>query len=217
MIVFDQVSKRYSGSLEALAGVSFQVSAGELAVVSGHSGAGKSTLLRLIAAIDRPTSGRVLVKGQDVGRLAHRAIPYLRRKLGLILQENRLLLDRSAADNVMLPLIIAGTPWREAVKRTAAALERVGLAGRAGAMPVALSGGEQQRLAIARAIVSRPPVLIADEPTAHLDEAYAREIAALLQSFNESGVTVLVTTHDETLFAPIAHHRLKLVHGRLSA
>lgn len=216
MIAFEQVGKRYPGGRDALADVSFEVPAGSLVVVSGHSGAGKSSLLRLIPVIERPTSGRVLVNGQDVGKLARRAIPYLRRNLGLILQDNRVLHDRSVMDNVALPLLIAGIARKEAERRTLAALERVGLSGRAKDMPVGLSGGEQQRLAIARAIVNRPSILIADEPTAHLDSDHAREIAELFQSFNTAGVTVLVATHDETLFAPIAHHRLKLVQGRLA-
>ncbi|MCK0506752.1 cell division ATP-binding protein FtsE [Aromatoleum anaerobium] len=201
MIVFDEVVKRYPGGYTALAGVSFEIPAGELAVLSGHSGAGKSTLLKLIAAIERPTSGTVRISGQDVSGLRRRAIPYLRRSLGLVLQESRLLYDRSVFDNVMLPLLITGHPPRDAVKRVAAALDRVGLAGREREMPAGLSGGEQQRVAIARAIVNRPSILIADEPTAHLDTDYAAEIAALFKSFNAAGVTVLVSTHDKRLFA----------------
>ncbi|WP_332670059.1 cell division ATP-binding protein FtsE [Aromatoleum sp.] len=215
MIVFEEVVKRYPGGYTALAGVSFEIRHGELAVLSGHSGAGKSTLLKLIAAIERPTSGSVRINGQDVARLRPRAVPYLRRNLGLVLQESRLLYDRSVFDNVMLPLVITGHPPRDAAKRAAAALERVGLAGRDREMPAGLSGGEQQRVAIARAIVNRPSVLIADEPTAHLDAAYASEIASLFKSFNAAGVTVLVSTHDDRLFAEHKPRRFVLGKGLL--
>lgn len=215
MIVFEEVVKRYPGGYTALAGVSFEIRHGELAVLSGHSGAGKSTLLKLIAAIERPTSGSVRINGQDVARLRPRAVPYLRRNLGLVLQESRLLYDRSVFDNVMLPLVITGHPPRDAAKRVAAALERVGLAGRDREMPAGLSGGEQQRVAIARAIVNRPSLLIADEPTAHLDAAYASDIANLFRSFNAAGVTVLVSTHDDRLFAEHKPRRLVLGKGLL--
>ncbi|NMG14259.1 cell division ATP-binding protein FtsE [Aromatoleum bremense] len=215
MIVFEEVVKRYPGGYTALAGVSFEIPAGELAVLSGHSGAGKSTLLKLIAAIERPTSGTVRISGQDVSGLRRRAIPYLRRNLGLVLQESRLLYDRNVFDNVMLPLVITGHPPRDAAKRVAAALDRVGLAGREREMPAGLSGGEQQRVAIARAIVNRPSILIADEPTAHLDTAYAAEIATLFKSFNAAGVTVLVSTHDDRLFAKHQPRRIVLGKGLL--
>jgi cell division transport system ATP-binding protein len=215
MIVFNQVVKRYPGGYTALAGVTFHIGRGELVALSGHSGAGKSTLLRLIAAIERPTGGSVHIGGEDVGGLSRRAIPYLRRNLGLVLQENRLLFDRSVFDNVMLPLVITGHPPRDAARRVAAALERVGLAGREKERPIGLSGGEQQRVAIARAIVNRPTLLIADEPTAHLDPAYAVEIADLFRSFNDAGVTVLVSTHDAGLFGSRHPRRLVLARGRL--
>ena len=215
MIRFEEVSKRYPGGVEGLSNVSFEVRHGELIVLRGHSGAGKSTLLKLIPALERPTAGRVLVNDIDVGRLRTGAIPYLRRSLGLVTQESRLLFDRSVFDNVMLPLSIAGLPPKEAAKRARAALDRVGLAGFDKAMPITLSGGEQQRVAIARAIVNRPAILIADEPTAHLDADYAGEIAALFRSFNEAGVTVIVATHDEALFASRAPRRIELAHGRL--
>jgi cell division transport system ATP-binding protein len=215
MIIFDEVVKKYPGDYVALAGVSFEVRHGELVVLSGHSGAGKSTLLKMIPVIERPTSGVVRINGQDVSRLRAGAIPYLRRNLGLVLQESRLLFDRSVFDNVMLPLVITGHPPRDAAKRVAAALERVGLKGRDREIPAGLSGGEQQRVAIARAIVNRPSILIADEPTAHLDVAYAREIAGLFKSFNEAGVTVLISTHDESLFAAYKPRRLVLGSGIL--
>ena len=215
MIVFEDVVKRYPGGYTALDGVSFELRHGELVVLSGHSGAGKSTLLKMIAAIERPTTGVVRINGQDVSALKTAAIPYLRRSLGLVLQESRLLFDRSVFDNVMLPLVITGHPPRDAGRRVAAALERVGLAGRERELPAGLSGGEQQRVAIARAIVNRPSILIADEPTAHLDTAYADEIANLFRSFNAAGVTVLVSTHDERLFAGARPRRLVLGKGRL--
>lgn len=215
MIRFESVSKRYPGGIDGLAEVSFEIRDGELVVLRGHSGAGKSTLLRLISAVERPTGGRVLVNDLDVGRLRPAAIPYLRRSLGLVTQDSRLLLDRTVFDNVMLPLVIAGLPRREAERRATTALERVGLAQHAQAMPVTLSGGEQQRAAIARAIVNRPAILIADEPTANLDADYAEEIAALFRSFNEAGVTVIVATHDDRLFATRTPRRLVLSHGRL--
>ncbi|WP_417069348.1 cell division ATP-binding protein FtsE [Niveibacterium terrae] len=215
MIRFESVSKRYPGGMDGLIEVSFEIRDGELVVLRGHSGAGKSTLLRLISAVERPTGGRVLVNDLDVGRLRPAAIPYLRRSLGLVTQDSRLLLDRTVFDNVMLPLVIAGLPRREAERRATTALERVGLAQHAQAMPVTLSGGEQQRAAIARAIVNRPAILIADEPTANLDADYAEEIAALFRSFNEAGVTVIVATHDDRLFAARTPRRLVLSHGRL--
>jgi cell division transport system ATP-binding protein len=215
MIVFEEVVKRYPGDYVALAGVSFEIRHGELIVLSGHSGAGKSTLLKMIPVIERPTAGVVRINGEDVSRLRAGAIPYLRRNLGLVLQESRLLFDRSVFDNVMLPLVITGHPPRDAARRVQAALDRVGLKGRDKEMPAGLSGGEQQRVAIARAIVNRPSILIADEPTAHLDSAYAGEIASLFKSFNDAGVTVLVSTHDEALLADYRPRRLVLGKGLL--
>ncbi|MFA9439148.1 cell division ATP-binding protein FtsE [Uliginosibacterium sp. sgz301328] len=215
MIQFDNVSKRYPGGHDALAGVSLDIRHGELLVLAGHSGAGKSTLLKLIAALESPTGGRVTVNGLDVGRLKPSQIPYLRRSLGLVMQEHRLLLDRSIFDNVMLPLQVTGHPPKDASKRVHAALERVGLSHHARALPLTLSGGEQQRAAIARAIVNRPSILIADEPTAHLDPAYAREIAALFRDFNAAGVTLILATHDETLYSPYGARRVELAQGRL--
>lgn len=215
MIVFEQVAKRYPGGHEALTEVSFELRHGELVVLSGHSGAGKSTLLKMIPVLERPSSGRVVINGQDVSHLPRHAIPYLRRSLGLMMQDNRLLYDRCVADNVMLPLVITGMAPSEASRRVDAALERVGLAGRGREMPIGLSGGEQQRVSIARAIANRPSVLIADEPTAHLDADYAHEIAQLFESFKSVGVTVIVCTHDPTLFAETRPRRLVLDHGRL--
>ncbi len=217
MIQFDQVTKRYPGGHEALSDVSFEIKHGELVILAGHSGAGKSTLLKLIAALERPTQGSVWVSGQNVGKLKASQVPYLRRSLGLVMQDHRLLMDRSAYENVLLPLQVAGLGAQEAARRAHAALEKVGLAAHEGSMPITLSGGEQQRVAIARAIVNRPSILIADEPTAHLDPAYAREIAALFRSFHAAGVTVLLATHGETLFSPYGARRRELVQGSMKA
>ena len=218
MIRFDRVSKRYpntSPPRDALADVSFEAVAGELLAVVGHSGAGKSTLLNLIAAIERPTAGAVLVGGQNIGSLGRAAIPFLRRNIGLVFQDQKLLFDRNVFDNVMLPLSIAGFPPKEASRRVSAALDKVGLLEREKAMPVALSGGEQQRLAIARAVVGRPGLLLADEPTAHLDTDTARDVARIFLEFQQVGVTVLVATYDGGLFP--GARRLALDHGRLAA
>jgi cell division transport system ATP-binding protein len=215
MIRFEGVAKRYPGGHDALAGVSLDIEQGEFALLIGHSGAGKSTLIRMVPVLERPSAGRVSVNGVDVGALKRAAIPYFRRNLGLVLQEQTLLTDRNAFDNVMLPLAISGHPARDAAKRAQTALERVGLAGRGKEMPLALSGGEQQRLAIARAIVNKPSILIADEPTAFLDLDYAREIAELFRSFNQAGVTVIVATHDIGVFADYQPRRIELAAGRL--
>lgn len=215
MIQFDQVTKRYPGGHEALSDVSFEIKHGELVILAGHSGAGKSTLLKLIAALERPTQGNVWVSGQNVGTLKPSQVPYLRRSLGLVMQDHRLLMDRTVFENVMLPLRVTGSSDQEAARRAHAALEKVGLAAHEGSMPITLSGGEQQRVAIARAIVNRPSILIADEPTAHLDPAYAREIAALFRSFHAAGVTVLLATHDDTLFSPYGARRIELAQGSL--
>jgi cell division transport system ATP-binding protein len=219
LISFASVSKRYPGGREALRGLSFAIETGEMVFVTGHSGAGKSTLFKLIAAIEKPTAGSVIVNGQNVGALTRAAIPYLRRNLGLVFQDQKLLFDRSVYDNVALPLAFTAQPAREAARRTRAALDKVGLLGRDKANPIELSGGEQQRLAIARAVVNRPAVLIADEPTANLDSAAAARIIDIFVSFNQVGVTVLVATHDESLIGPLVGRRrarrLALVDGRL--
>lgn len=214
MIRFDRIAKRYPPDIAALADISAEIAAGELVTVIGHSGAGKSTLLRLIPAIERPTSGAVLVNGQNVAALAPRALPFLRRNIGLVFQDQKLLFDRSALANVLLPLEITGFPHREAQRRAEAALDKVGLLKRARALPIALSGGEQQRLAIARAVVHRPGLLLADEPTAYLDAETARDVANIFMEFHRVGVTVLLATYDDSLF-PSAR-RLRLDHGRLA-
>ena len=215
MIRFDRISKRYPPDITALADISAEIAAGELVTIVGHSGAGKSTLLRLIPAIERPTGGSLLVNGQNVGGLRRSGLPYLRRNIGLVFQDQKLLFDRSALDNVLLPLEIAGFPIREARRRAAAALDKVGLGKRIRALPIALSGGEQQRLAIARAVAHRPALLLADEPTAYLDAETARDVATIFLEFHRVGVTVLAATYDESLFP--GARRLKLDHGRLTA
>jgi cell division transport system ATP-binding protein len=215
MISFSQVCKNYRGGHEALRDVSFSVEAGEMVFVTGHSGAGKSTLLKLIPAIERPTSGTLLVNGQNIGSMRRPAIPFLRRNLGLIFQDQKLLYDRSVFANVMLPLAFTGHSHRDAARRARAALDKVGLLDREKANPVTLSGGEQQRLCIARAVVNRPGILLADEPTANLDSAYALEIIEMFRSFNQVGVTVLIATHDEVLVERIKPRLLTLAHGKL--
>jgi cell division transport system ATP-binding protein len=217
MISFSAVHKRYPGGYEALKDVSFVVNPGEMVFITGHSGAGKSTLLKLMAAIERPTSGNVLVNGQNVGTLRASAIPFLRRNFGLVFQDHKLLFDRSVYDNVMLPLHIVGFDRTETAKRVRAALDKVGLLGKEKANPVALSGGEQQRLAIARAIVHRPAFLLADEPTGNLDAAYAADLGELLRSFNQVGVTVVIATHDEQLAARLNPRLIVLDHGKLKS
>ena len=217
MISFSGVAKRYPGGHEALRGVSFSVAEGEFAFVAGHSGAGKSTLLKLVAAIERPSAGAVLVNGQNVGALKRAAIPYLRRNLGLVFQDQKLLYDRSVFDNVMLPLSFGELSGREAARRARAALEKVGLGAREKANPVQLSGGEQQRLAIARAVANRPAILLADEPTANLDADAAAKILEIFAAFNQVGVTVLVSTHDEALIGRFAGKVLRLSQGILAS
>ncbi len=197
MIEFRSVSKHYPGSQGALTEVSLNVPAGQLLFLTGPSGAGKSTLLKLVAAIESPSTGSVVVGGQDISRLHRSALPYLRRKLGLIMPAQRLLAERNVLANVMLPLQVAGEATREAGKRAMAALERVGLAHKAQQAPATLSGGEQQRAMVARAIVHRPQLILADEPTANLDREAARQVMDLLRAFNQAGVTCVIATHDE--------------------
>jgi cell division transport system ATP-binding protein len=215
LISFSGVVKRYPGGQEALKGVTFTIEKGEFAFIAGHSGAGKSTLLKLIPAIERPSAGAVLVNGQNVGTIKRSALPYLRRNLGLVFQDQKLLYDRSVYDNVMLPLAFGALGGREAARRARAALEKVGLLAREKANPIQLSGGEQQRLAIARAVVNRPSVLIADEPTANLDAESAAAILEIFAAFNQVGVTVLVATHDEALIGRFAKRVLRLAKGGL--
>ncbi len=215
-ISFNDVGKRYPGGREALRAITLDIEPGEMVFITGHSGAGKSTLLKLIPAIERPTQGAVLVNGQNVGRMRAAAVPYLRRNLGLVFQDQKLLHDRSAFANVMLPLAAAGLPPRDAAKRARAALDKVGLLDRERSDPVALSGGEQQRLCIARAIVNRPSILLADEPTANIDADRAGEIMAMFRDFNRVGVTVMIATHDLGLAARFAARTLRLDHGSIA-
>jgi cell division transport system ATP-binding protein len=197
MIELQHVSKRYSGDTAALSDVSLSIAKGELIFLAGPSGAGKSTLLKLIAAIERPTAGVIKVNGEDIGHLKSSGLPYLRRKLGLIFQEQRLLLDRNVLSNVALPLIVTGAAREEADKRARAALDKVGLLDKAFSAPLTLSGGEQQRVAIARAIVHRPQIILADEPTANLDRDSATRVLSTLKAFHGVGVTCVISTHDE--------------------
>lgn len=217
MIQFSQVTKRYPGGHTALDNISLGIDKGELVFLTGHSGAGKSTLLKLIAAIERPTSGAVTVNGQNIGRLSRHTVPFLRRNIGLIFQDHKLLFDRSVIENTLLPLSIAGFDRREALKRARAALDKVGLLSRERAMPVALSGGEQQRLCIARAVVSRPALVLADEPTGNLDTGYTIDILNMFKDFHRVGTTLVISTHDERAIQAMGGRIVQLDHGRLVA
>ena len=215
MIRFSNVTKRYPGGQEALSDVSLHLAPGEMAFLTGHSGAGKSTLLKLIALLERATRGQVVINGQNLAKLGRRRVPFLRRNIGIIFQDHRLLLDRTVYDNVALPLIIAGFPAREIGRRVRAALDKVDLLGKERAYPITLSGGEQQRVGIARAIVTKPPILLADEPTGNLDPDLSREIMGLFDQFNQVGVTVLVASHDLDLIRTMNKRILVLRQGRL--
>jgi cell division transport system ATP-binding protein len=214
MIEFQSVSKKYSHDTPALSDVSLNIAKGELVYLAGPSGAGKSTLMKMVAAIERPTSGRVIVNGQDIGRIRKAGVPFLRRNLGLIFQHQRLLNDRHILANVMLPLIVTGASKGQAEGRARAALDKVGLLERAMALPMELSGGEQQRVAIARAIVNRPQIILADEPTANLDRAAADRVIDALRAFHQVGVTCLISTHDEQVLEGAARV-IRLEHGQL--
>lgn len=215
MIQFERVSKRYTNGKEALQNVSFRLPPGELTFLTGHSGAGKSTLLKLIMVIERPTAGQLLVDGQNIASLGTRAIPYLRRKIGMVHQSHHLLFDRSVYDNVALPLVIAGFRPADIGKRVRAALDKVGLLDKEHLNPITLSGGEQQRVGIARAVVNKPPLLLADEPTGNLDPALSAEIMDLFRDFARVGVSVLIATHDLSLIARYHHRLLTLREGTL--
>jgi len=215
MIEFKQVNKHFPPSVSALSDISFSIERGELVFLAGPSGAGKSTILKMIAAIERPSSGQVLVNGQDIARLNSAALPYFRRNIGLILQDHALLQDRTILENVMLPLLISGSPKNDAIVRAGTALEKMNLSDKSGAYPLALSGGEQQRVAIARAIVNRPQLILADEPTAYLDRDNARKVMQALQAFQSAGVTCIVSSHDEE-FLVDASRVIYLNQGRQS-
>lgn len=214
MIEFQHVSKQYKGDASALSDITLSIAKGELAFLSGPSGAGKSTLLKMIAVMERPSSGTISVNGQDVGRLNASGLPYLRRNLGLIFQQQCLLTDRHVLANVMLPLLVIGTAKADAEKRARAALDKVGLLDKAASEPMSLSGGEQQRVAIARAIVNRPQIILADEPTANLDRVSASKVMDALKAFHGVGVTCLIATHDETILRD-ARRVIYLERGRL--
>ena len=217
MISFDRVSKRYAEGHDALREVSVNIDRDELVFITGHSGAGKTTLLRMIMLMERPSRGQVVVDGQNLAAIGRRGIPRHRRNIGVVFQNHRLLLDRTVFDNVALPLIIAGYDHREVGRRVRAALDKVGLLDRERAMPVTLSGGEQQRVGIARAVVGRPKILLADEPTGNLDPALSAEIMQLFEEFNQVGVTVLIASHDLALISRLHHRIITLRHGRLVA
>ena len=213
MIRFDNVTKRYDRGREALSNVSFEIEPGELIFLTGHSGAGKSTLLKLIALIERPTRGQVLIEGRNIGRMADRHIPAHRRQIGMVFQDHKLLEDRSVFENIALPMIIAGYSQRDIRGRVRAALDSVGLLGKEKNTPLMLSTGEQQRVGIARAIVARPKLLIADEPTGNLDPELSLDIMNLFRRFNEVGVTMLIATHDLSLLDQLGGRRLVLDAG----
>ena len=215
MISASAITKRYPHGLEALHDVSFEIGDGEMVFITGHSGAGKSTLFRLLSAIEKPTSGSIVINGQILAALRRKAVPYLRRNLGMIFQDQKLLFDRSVLDNVLLPLAIVGMSTREAHRRARAALDKVGLLDRERARPIALSGGEQQRLAIARAVVNRPSIILADEPTANLDSDSASNILDIFGSFHQVGVTLVIATHDPQWMAQFSPRVLRLERGRL--
>jgi cell division transport system ATP-binding protein len=217
VIRFEQVTKRYPQRGDALKALSFELEPGEMVFLTGHSGAGKSTLLRLIGLLERPTRGRVTVNGRDLASLPRRHIPAHRREIGMIFQDHRLLPERSVFDNVALPLVVAGVHRREIGRRARAALDQVGLLRFERALPLTLSSGEQQRVGIARAVVGRPPVILADEPTGNLDPALSREIFHLFERFHQVGVSLLIATHDMELVASMGHRTLRLHEGRLVA
>lgn len=217
MIRFDRVSKRYANGREALREVSLQVEPGEFVFLTGRSGAGKSSILKLIGLLERPTRGTVTVNGQDAGQLPTRAIPAYRRRLGMVFQDHQLLMDRPVYDNVALPLVVADTPFRDIDKRVRAALDQVGLLQQERALPSELSVGEQQRVGIARAVVGKPVVLIADEPTGNLDHALALDVMRLFRRFQEVGVTVVVATHDLSLIEQFGQRTLHVEDGTVSA
>ncbi len=216
MIEFKQVTKRYPGGFEALSQVDFSLEANEMAFLTGHSGAGKSTLLKLIALLERPTSGQIIFKGQSLTTFKKREVAHYRRNIGITFQSPYLLNDRSVFENVALPLKLQGADSAAIVKRVHASLEMVGLLAKEKMKPIHLSVGEQQRVGIARAIVHKPALLIADEPTGNLDPALSADIMKLFEQFNQVGVAVLVATHDLALIARMKHRMMVLKGGRIS-
>ena len=217
MIRFNNVSKRYDNGHDALKNININLDKGEMAFLTGHSGAGKSTLLKLITLVERSTRGEVTVNDINLNKVSNRRVPYVRRNIGMIFQDHRLLYDRSVFDNVALPLIIAGHPHREIGRRVRAALDKVGLLKKEKLLPITLSGGEQQRVGIARAVVNKPPILLADEPTGNLDPELSAEIMGLFQQFNQVGVSLLVASHDLGLIARLKYRTITLKDGSLVA
>ena len=215
MISFEHVAKRYPGGIQALSDVNFSLERGELAFLTGHSGAGKSTLLRLIALLERPSRGQVVFEGRNVGKLARRHIPYLRRRIGVIFQDHRLLSDKRVFDNVALPLMIAGLSYSEIRRRVRAALDKVGLLDKEKMFPPMLSGGEQQRVGIARAIITKPPLILADEPTGNLDPDMSAELMRYFLQLNELGATVMIASHDLELIRQLGQRVLVLKGGEM--
>ena len=215
MLTFNHVFKRYPGVGDVLVDVNFQLERGEMAFLTGHSGAGKSTLLKLIAVMEKSSRGQVILGGQNLNRLTERQIPFIRRRLGLIFQDYKLLQDRTVFDNIALPLVVAGYRPQDVSRRVRAALNKVGLSGKEKKYPAVLSGGEQQRVGIARAIVNRPVVILADEPTGNLDPELSGEIMGLFEQFQQTGVTVLIATHDVNLISGMARRVLTLNKGSL--
>ena len=216
MIRFDNVAKRYPTGHEGLSGVDLHLEPGEMAFLTGHSGAGKSTLLKLIGLLERATRGQVWVNGRNLNKLSNRDVPYHRREVGMIFQDHRLLHDRTVFDNIALPLVVSGMGHAEVTRRVRAALDKVGLLKKDKVFPIALSGGEQKRVGIARALVSKPPVLLDDEPTGNLDPELSREIMELFMQFNQVGVTLLVATHDIDLVNRLGKRIITLRNGRVA-
>jgi len=217
VIYFDNVSKRYPGGHYGLRDVTLHIAPGEMVFLTGHSGAGKSTLLRLIGLLERATRGQIRVNGRTLSRVNSRQIPYHRREVGMIFQDHRLLHNRTVFDNVALPLVVSGLGHRDIGRRVRAALDKVGLLDREKAYPVTLSSGEQQRVGIARAVVSRPPLMLADEPTGNLDPELSADIMHLFEAFNDVGVTLLIASHDLALISTLPHRVITLDHGQLVA
>lgn len=215
MLQFDQVSKTYPGGFVALERINFRIAKGEMVFLTGHSGAGKSTILKLISMIERPSTGRVMINNVDLSRLKRSQVPYVRRDVGIIFQNHRLLMNHTVFDNVALPLVIEGFTGKEMVKRVHAALDKVGLLDKQRCLPETLSGGEQQRVGIARAVVNKPPLLLADEPTGNLDPELSRDIMRVFEAFNQVGVSVLVATHDLGLIARMRYRTLTLKQGKM--
>lgn len=215
MIRFNQVNKTYPGGFLALKNVSFSIAPGEMAFLTGHSGAGKSTLLKLISLIEKPSSGSILINNQELANINYRQVPYIRRQIGMIFQNHNLLTDRTVFDNVALPLVIEGYSQKEIRKRVDAALDKVHLSNKQKSFPYMLSGGEQQRVGIARAIVNKPPIILADEPTGNLDPALSLEIIRLFEEFNAVGISVLIATHDLGLIARMKYRTLTLKEGSM--